>query len=72
MKNTQRCPKCQSSDVIRIPCRFWCHGARPRVWLGSTAFSAVKVTRYLCGDCGFIESWVEDPDEVASIRETYG
>ena len=70
MKNTQRCPKCESSDIMRIPHCSGNYGAGPCVQLG--LFSFVEVTRYLCGNCGFIESWVDDPDGIAKLRKKYG
>jgi hypothetical protein len=35
------------------------------------AWSAVGVTRYLCGSCGFIEEWIDAPDDIAKVKEKY-
>ena len=53
--------------MLRIPFCFGNYGA---VQFG--LFSFVKVTRYLCANCGFIESWVDDPDGIAKIKKKYG
>jgi hypothetical protein len=31
----------------------------------------VWMTRYVCGACGFMELYVESPDDVAKIREKF-
>ncbi len=39
--------------------------------VGVTIFNAVKVTRFLCGSCGFSEEWVESTDDIARIKKKY-
>jgi hypothetical protein len=39
--------------------------------VGRTIISAVKVTRYLCASCGFIEEWVDSPDDLAKLKKKY-
>jgi hypothetical protein len=38
---------------------------------GITWFNAVKVTRYLCGSCGFSEEWIDSPGDIARIKKKY-
>jgi len=70
MKNSQCCPKCDSYDIIRI--------IGGSTWTGHQNFirgSAIKmvyVTRYLCGQCGFSEEWVEKPSDLELLRKKYG
>ncbi len=71
MWNSKRCPKCQSADTILIPGNVSAYGAGNNIMVGKTIFSSVKVTRYLCGSCGFVEEWVDDPDAIAKIRARY-
>lgn len=76
MKNKKTCPKCSSSDLICIPGQVGALGAGNNIPAGSgitgiTIFSAVKVTRYLCGQCGFSEEWIDDPKDIEKIREKY-
>jgi predicted RNA-binding Zn-ribbon protein involved in translation (DUF1610 family) len=65
------CPKCQSNDIIRIPGATGAFGAGNNIPVGATIFSAAKVTRYLCGSCGFSEEWVESVDDIERIRKKY-
>ncbi len=71
MRNSKPCPKCQSTDVIRIPGETRGFGAGNNISVGATIFSAVKVTRYLCASCGFSEEWIDSADDIAKIRKKY-
>jgi transposase-like protein len=71
MQNSRTCPKCQSSDIVRIPGEARAFGAGNNISVGSTIFSAVKVTRYLCASCGFSEEWIESADDIARIKEKF-
>jgi ribosomal protein S27AE len=71
MKNSNRCSKCDSQDIIRIP--GWeadTFGAGNYIPIGWWAGNA-KVARYLCGQCGFSEEWVESPEDIAKVRHKY-
>jgi predicted nucleic-acid-binding Zn-ribbon protein len=69
MKNSKSCPKCQSSDIARIEGQVGAYGSGNNVFLGSTVFSAVKVTRFVCLDCGFSEEWIESKEDLEKIRK---
>ncbi len=72
MKNSKMCPKCQSTDIIRVPGSASGYGAGNNVVVGATLFlKFVLVTRYLCGSCGFSEEWIDAPEDIAKIREHY-
>jgi len=78
MKNSQRCPKCDSKEIIRIsgtshPNIHYNRGnyirkghllAEDRVF--------VYVTRYVCGKCGFTEEWIDEQKDIQKIREHIG
>jgi ribosomal protein S27AE len=68
MKNSNTCPKCQSRDIMRIP------GSNSENYIpfGLTVFTAIPVTRYLCGQCGFIEEWIDSQDDIEQLRRKYG
>ena len=68
MKNTHICPKCNSSDIIRIEGSNRGYGAGNNIMTGITIFSAVKVHRYLCCNCGFSEEWI-DKEDIAKIKK---
>ncbi len=62
MKNTKRCPKCQSADVVRFDGSVGAYGAGNNVMVGNTIFSAINVNRYVCCNCGFTEEWIDKED----------
>ena len=71
MKNTNLCPKCNSEDITRIKGQTRGFGAGSNIPVGITIASAVRVTRYMCGSCGFIESWVDKPGNIAKVKKHY-
>jgi predicted RNA-binding Zn-ribbon protein involved in translation (DUF1610 family) len=72
MKNTKACPKCGSNTLVVVPGRAEAYGVGENIPIGWTIFSSVKVTRYMCYDCGFIEEWVDEADDREKIRTKYG
>ena len=34
--------------------------------------SAAKVTRFVCGQCGFTEEWIESPADLELLRKRFG
>ena len=62
MKRTRLCPKCNSSDLLRIEGNVGAYGAGNNIMTGATVFSAVKVHRYVCCSCGFTEEWIDTAD----------
>ncbi len=71
MKNIRICPKCQSSDIVRIDGNVSSYGAGNNIMIGATIFSAIKVNRYICCKCGFSEEWIdrEDIEKVKNSRK---
>jgi predicted RNA-binding Zn-ribbon protein involved in translation (DUF1610 family) len=73
MRNSKKCPKCQSKDIIRIPAKTGTYGSNvANISTGWTIFSVVQVTRFMCASCGFIEHWVESADDIATVKKKYG
>ena len=73
MKDSKMCPKCRSTDIIRLPGDVRGYGAGNNVVVGKwLSMKLVLVTRYLCGSCGFSEEWIDSPDDIAKIKERYG
>lgn len=62
MKNTRICPKCNSSNIIRIDGYAGAYGSGNNIMVGATIFSAVNVNRYVCCNCGFTEEWIDRAD----------
>ena len=71
MKNSCLCPKCSSKDIALIPGLAGAYGAGNNILTGATIFSAVKVSRFLCLNCGFSEEWVESKDDLEKIRSSF-
>ena len=66
MKNSKTCPKCGGTHILRVE-----DGLGDRsINLILGWFSVVPVTRYVCTDCGFAESWVDDQYH-AELKERY-
>jgi hypothetical protein len=71
MKYLKSCTKCQSVDIVRIPGELGNYGAGNTIRVGWTYFHVVKVTRYLCASCGFIEEWIDAAADVAKVKTKY-
>ena len=72
MKTTGAYPKCGSRELIRIPGMIGGYGAGNNIPVGRTIFSSVKVTRFLCSQCGYSEEWIESPSDLEKLRKKYG
>ena len=71
MKNTNKCPKCGSSHIIKVPGHAGAYGTGNNIMVGMTIKSAVPVDRYLCTECGFSEEWV-DLDKIDKVEKKFG
>lgn len=72
MKTNGKCNKCNSNDILKIPAKVTGQYALSHnIMTGRTIFSAVKVTRYLCCNCGYSEEWVDNKDDIKKIREKF-
>ena len=69
MKNTRVCTKCQSQDIIRIPGNIGVYGSGNNIVSG--IIKKVKVTRYLCCECGYSEEWIDDKKDIGQLIEQY-
>ncbi|MEM9548155.1 MAG: hypothetical protein AAGA77_19395 [Bacteroidota bacterium] len=70
MKNSHMCPKCNSTDIIRIKGGSTWTGYQN--FIRGTMTKMVLVTRYLCADCGFSEEWVEKEKDLELLKKKYG
>jgi ribosomal protein S27AE len=71
MKTTSTCAKCGSSDILRIPGQTGPFGAGNNIPVGRTIFASIHVARFICGQCGYSEEWVEVASDLAKLRERY-
>jgi transposase-like protein len=67
MKNNNKCPKCNSSDILRVNGSNRGYGAGNNI-IAST-FSIVNVNRYICCNCGFCEEWI-DKEDIPKIKNS--
>jgi predicted nucleic-acid-binding Zn-ribbon protein len=70
MKNARKCPKCQSSEILRIP-----HAGpgEMRSWIAAGwLYRPVELRRYVCASCGFSEEWIDDAKGIARIKRRFG
>ena len=63
MKNTKRCPKCGSVEIIRVPDDAHRYLANSICITKAVTVKRVPVARYVCRECGFVEDWVEHQSE---------
>lgn len=70
MKNTKKCPKCQSTEIIRIDGSAKAYGAGNNIPIGATIFSYVKVPRYVSCHCGYTEEWI-DLKDIPKLKEKF-
>ena len=69
MKNTKKCPKCSSEDIVRIDGYAGAYGSGNNVMVGASIFSAVNVNRYVCCNCGFTEEWI-DKEDIEKVKNS--
>lgn len=68
MKQNNTCPKCNSQQIILIPGELGGAGAGNIIPIGITLFNTVKVTRYMCSDCGYSEEWIDNPKDLKKLK----
>ena len=64
MSHAHSCPKC-GVPMLRIP-------DRPGRYASGNNIYTTSVIRHVCPDCGFVEHWVEEPDQRAALRRVFG
>ncbi len=68
MKLNGKCPKCQSSQIIRIPVVFRT-GNDNIIPAGGLKYP--KVTRYVCENCGFTEEWIDNFEDIQILARNF-
>ena len=66
MKQTKTCPKCGCTKLLRVDDSV----SNRSISLVLGWMSFVPVTRYVCTECGYTESWV-NKQYLHEIREKY-
>lgn len=68
MKNGNKCSKCSSSKIFRVPGNDAAYGIGSNMIVGWTH---IKVTRYVCAQCGYIEYWIDSKEDLLKAEEEY-
>jgi Zn ribbon nucleic-acid-binding protein len=77
MKETGTCPKCKSQDIIRVLEKTRPYNAGDNIQTGWSIgglrwFNITQVTRYICSKCGFVEEWIDSPEDIEKLKEKFG
>lgn len=72
MRSTGRCPKCGSSDLVRVPDDAHRYLANSICITKLVTVERIPVARYVCCGCGYVEDWVEQPRERSRIKQAFG
>ena len=74
MKNTGCCPKCHSRNIVRVPdnAHRYASGHSIAITTSGYLWNECLLTRYVCCDCGYVESWVENQHELDEIKKAFG
>jgi len=73
MKDTKRCPKCRSADIILVPGERAEGGAGNLIRVSRwNPFAVVKPVLHVCGTCGYTENWLASSDDIARVKAIYG
>ncbi len=70
MKNSHICPKCASSDVLKVKGNSGAYATGNNIQVGFSFFSAVLVHRYVCCNCGYSEEWI-DKEDIAKLKKKF-
>ena len=73
MKNSGRCTKCGSIDIVRVPDNPRRYTSGNNIYTTSiTLIGKIPVIRYVCCRCGYVENWVEKAGELDTIKRSFG
>jgi len=70
MKNSNHCPKCDATQIIKIKGGSTWTGHYNHISTGS--LKAILVTRYLCAGCGFSEEWIDNHSDMEKLLKKFG
>lgn len=72
MKNTGKCPKCCSTNIVRIPDNPYRYASGNNIYTTTVTLSGkIPVIRYVCCNCGYVENWIDKKNELDKIVQTF-
>lgn len=66
MKTSGKCPKCASDQVVMVINQSFGTKIYPR----DSYANISSVKRYVCTDCGYLETYLVDQDELAGLKKS--
>ena len=66
MKTSHQCPKCSSKQVVRLAGQTFMTKVYPT---GASRSNYSLVDKYACTDCGYVEEYLADPEELAELKQ---
>lgn len=71
MKHSQMCPKCRCPEVLYVPGVLDLGELGNNIYTGATAMTAAPVGRYLCCECGYVEEWLDNLEDIKKLKDRY-
>ena len=72
MKTTHTCPKCGGQDILRVPDNPGRYASGNNIYTSTfTLVGKIPVIRYVCLGCGYVENWVEQPEQRQQLRQVF-
>src|SRR4051812_44819872 len=68
MHHHQACGRCGSADLLEVPTT---PGDHSHIVLGDNLLHTVRVSKYVCTDCGCVEEWVNSAQDLKRLNEEY-
>jgi DNA-directed RNA polymerase subunit RPC12/RpoP len=65
MHRHEQCVQCGSRDLLRVPAT---PGNHSHIVVGDRLLRSIQVDKYVCTDCGRIEEWVNDKDDLRKLK----
>lgn len=64
------CCKCKSNKIIRIPGETGIYGTGNNIPAG-VFNGSVGVTRYVCAECGYVEEWIDNKNDINKLAKKF-
>jgi hypothetical protein len=68
MTNDNQCGKCSSTANFLIPPT---PGDHSHIVVGDRLMRNIQICRRVCTECGYVEEWVNDEEDLKSLRAEY-
>jgi len=66
MKETHQCPKCKSKEIVMLAGETFMTKVYP---FGKDDSGYSMVAKYACTECGFVEEYLTDQEELADLKK---